>query len=166
MGLNFRTAVLDCIGTFGVWGLQASAAPQLRLSTTTVGPVFITQGQNGTAQQINAANIGDGNLNLTASSTATWTNVSFGVAKSCVIATASYNSCVPVNIGFLNTSALGAGNYTAVVTLTDPNAVDSPQTFTVTVQIGSAVPSSLDLYILLQAVLRPLPVGFITGSLP
>jgi uncharacterized protein (TIGR03437 family) len=154
MGVIFRNAVLVLS-----LSLAASAAPQLRLSTAAVGPVFITTGQNGTTQPINAANIGDGSLNLAAASTATWTNVTFGVVKTCTIANKSY-SCVPVNIA-LTTSQLAVGSYTATVTLTDPNAVDSPQNFTVTVKVGSAVPSSMDLY---------LPPGgsgsssFVTGS--
>jgi len=159
MGLSFRKAVLVAL-TFGL-GVAATAAPKLRLSTTTVGPVFITPGQNGTAQQINAANIGDGSLNLTATSTATWTNVTFGVPRACLIAGTSFTSCVPVNIG-LSTSALTAGSYTSVVTVTDPNAIDSPQNFTVTVQIGSAVPSSIDLYVAPGGVASS---SFVTGSM-
>ncbi len=159
MGLSFRKAVLVALTL--ILAVAAEAAPELRLSTTTVGPVFITAGQNGTAQQINAANIGDGSLNLTATSTATWTNVTFGVPRACVIGATSYNSCVPVNIG-LSTSALTAGSYTSVVTLTDPNAIDTPQNVTVTVQIGSAVPSSVDLYVAPGGASAP--VSFVTGS--
>jgi uncharacterized protein (TIGR03437 family) len=51
-----------------------------------------------------------------------------------------------VNINLL-TSQLNRGTYTGTITLTDPNAIDSPQTFTITVQVGSAVPDSLDLYV-------------------
>lgn len=141
-------------------GLVASAAPQLRLSTAAVGPVFITAGQNGTSQSINAANIGDGSLNLSASSSASWVNVTFGIAKACTISNTNYNSCVPVNIA-LTTNQLNAGSYTAIVTLTDPNAIDSPQTFTVTVQIGSAVPSTVDLYL---APGGSASTSFVTGS--
>jgi uncharacterized protein (TIGR03437 family) len=122
----------------------AWAAPKLRLSTTTVGPIFITQGQNGTTQSIDAANLGDGAFNFTATSTVTWTNVTFGVPHAC---TAS-SSCVPVNIG-LTTSALARGTYTGVVTLT------------VTVQIGSGVPDSVDLYV---APNGSAATSFVTGS--
>jgi uncharacterized protein (TIGR03437 family) len=131
------------------------AAPQLRLSTTTVGPVFATQGQNGTQQSINALNIGDGALNLTASSDSTWTNVTFGAVRSC-----SGTPCVPVNVSLL-TSQLNRGAYTATITLADPNAIDSPQTFTVTVQVGSAVPDSIDLYV---APAGTASTNFTTGS--
>lgn len=151
MGLISSKAVLSkavFIGLLLSFAAVVSAAPQVRLSTAAVGPLFITAGQNGTTQSLFAANIGDGSLNLTASSTASWINVTFGVTKACVFPVTStpYNSCVPVNIG-LATNQLGAGSYTGIVTLTDPNAVDTPQTITVTVQVGSAVPSSIDLYI-------------------
>ncbi len=133
----------------------AMAAPQLRLSTTAVGPVFVTAGQNGNQQSINALNIGDGALNLTASSDVSWTNVTFGVQKSC-----SGTPCVPVNIGLL-TSQLNRGTYTATITLTDPNAIDTPQNFTVTVQVGSAVPDSIDLYVSPTGTASS---SFVTGS--
>ena len=158
MGLISRKAVL--IGLTLSLAVAASAAPKLRLSTAAVGPLFITAGQNGTTQSISAANAGDGGLNLSASSTATWINVTFGIAKPCVVSNTSYPSCVPVNVG-LATNQLTNGSYTGVVTLTDPNAVDAPQTFTVTVQIGSAVPTSIDLYIPPSGSAS---TSFVTGS--
>ena len=158
MGLISRKAVFIGL-TLGL-AVAASAAPKLRLSTAAVGPVFITAGQNGNTQSISAANAGDGSLNLTASSTVTWINVTFGIAKPCVVSNTSYASCVPVNIG-LATNQLANGSYTGVVTLTDPNAVDTPQTFTVTVQIGSAVPTSIDLYLPPSGSAS---TSFVTGS--
>jgi uncharacterized protein (TIGR03437 family) len=47
----------------------------------------------------------------------------------------------------LKTSSLSRGNYTGTVTVSDPNATDAPQTITVTVQMGSAIPDSMDLYL-------------------
>jgi uncharacterized protein (TIGR03437 family) len=61
----------------------------------------------------------------------------------------------------LNTSALPAGIATGIVTVSDPNAVDAPQTITVTVQIGGGVPSTLDVYVAPGAT-RDL--GFSTNS--
>ena len=61
----------------------------------------------------------------------------------------------------MNTSALPAGTATGIVTVSDPNAVDAPQTITVTVQIGGAVPGSLDVYVAPGAT-RDL--GFSTNS--
>ena len=54
--------------------------------------------------------------------------------------------CIPLQFA-LNTSGLPAGISTGIVTVSDPNAVDAPQTITVTVQIGGGVPSSLDVYV-------------------
>ena len=45
------------------------------------------------------------------------------------------------------TSSLAAGTYTGIITLTDPNAVDSPQTITVTAQVGGDVPGNLIFYL-------------------
>ena len=47
----------------------------------------------------------------------------------------------------MNTASLPAGISTGIVTVSDPNAVDAPQTITVTVQIGGAVPPTLDVYV-------------------
>jgi IPT/TIG domain. len=38
------------------------------------------------------------------------------------------------------------GTYTGVITISDPNAVDAPQTITVTVQVGGVVPDRVDLF--------------------
>ncbi len=137
MGVKFRHVLL-MLALAGA----ATAAPKLRLSTAAVGPVFVTQGQNGPSQAIQAAKIGDGALTLAASSNVPWITVAFGAVSSCALST----SCTTVGIG-LSTSTLSRGQYTGVVTLTDPHAIDAPQTFTVTIQVGSAVPDSLDLYV-------------------
>ncbi len=109
-----------------------TAAPQLRLSTAAVGPVFVTVGQNGPSQSVTARNTGDGSLSLSAAANVSW------LAPSATAGT--------INIA-LNTAALTRGTYTGVVTVSDPNAVDAPQTIAVTVQVGSAVPDALDLYL-------------------
>ncbi len=110
-----------------------TAAPQLRLSTAAVGPVFVAVGQNGAAQSVTASNIGDGSLALSAAANVSWLTPSVAAPGTIKIA--------------LNTAALTRGSYTGVVTVSDPNAVDAPQTIVVTVQVGSAVPDSLDLYL-------------------
>jgi uncharacterized protein (TIGR03437 family) len=111
----------------------AAAAPQLRLSTAAVGPVFITTGQDGPPQAVAATNAGDGSLTLSASANATWIDVSVRGSGTIQID--------------LKTASLTRGEYTGLVTVSDPNAIDAPQTITVTVQIGSAVPDSVDLYL-------------------
>ncbi len=90
-------------------------------------------GQNGPAQTVTSSNTGNGSLSLSAAANVTWL-------------TPSVTASGAINIG-LNTAALTRGNYTGVVTVSAPNAVDAPQMITVTVQVGSAVPDSLDLYL-------------------
>jgi uncharacterized protein (TIGR03437 family) len=121
----------------------SNAAPKLRLVTTTVGPLSILQGGNGPTQTVEAFNAGDGTLNLTLSSSATWIGTSVGALRPC---SSQAGNCIPLQFA-LSTSGLSAGITTGVVTVTDPNSIDAPQTITVTVQIGGAVPSSVDLYV-------------------
>jgi uncharacterized protein (TIGR03437 family) len=119
-----------------------NAAPQLVLSSTTVGPIQISPGSNGTTQIVQARNAGTGSLNLNPTVSAPWLAVALGAPQTCPT---GGGTCVPVNIG-LNTSALAAGSYTGFVTLTDPNAIDSPQQITVTVNVVG-IPSSLTFYV-------------------
>ena len=44
-------------------------------------------------------------------------------------------ACIPIQVGF-QTSALARGSYTGTITVSDPNAVDAPQTIVVTVAVG------------------------------
>ncbi len=121
-----------------------SAAPQLRLASTTVGPLPITTGSNGAAQTLQAYNAGDGSLSLSAASSASWLAATVGAQQSCTVPGAN-GKCIPIQVA-LNTASLQAGTYTGVVTVSDPNAVDAPQTITVTVQMGGGVPNSATLY--------------------
>jgi uncharacterized protein (TIGR03437 family) len=118
------------------------AAPKLRLSTAAVGPILIVPGQNGAAQSVDSANVGDGTLNLMATANVPWIVPTITGSKSCTIAT----TCRGVQLA-LNTASLAKGIYTGLVTVADPNAIDSPQTITVTVAIGSAIPDTIDLYL-------------------
>ena len=118
-----------------------SAASQLVLSTTSVGPIQVTPGSNGTPQTIQARNSGTGTLNLTATASAPWLAVTVEAAQSCT----GGGTCNPVVIA-LNTSALAAGVYTGYVTLTDPNAIDSPQQVTVSINVAG-IPNALTFYI-------------------
>ena len=127
--------------TFFFVASALSAAPILRLSSATVGPVPASGGTNAATQTIYASNLGDGNLNLTASASDAWLSAQVGSNGPC--ATGSGN-CIPIQIA-LNTAAVANGTYTGFVTISDPNAVDSPQTVSVTVQVGG-VPAAIDLY--------------------
>src|SRR5258708_38668423 len=119
------------------------AAPKLRLSASTVGPVSIAVGSNGTAQVVEAFNAGDGALALQATSSVSWMTATIGAQRGC---TTRAGNCLPVNIA-LPTASLAKGIFTGIVTLSDPNALDAPQTISVTVQIGGGVPDSATLYL-------------------
>jgi uncharacterized protein (TIGR03437 family) len=119
------------------------AAPELRLVNTTVGPVVVAAGVNGPTQTLEAFNVSDGTLNLTLTSSSPWLKLSTGTPRPC---TSQDGNCIPIQIA-LQTAALAKGSYTAVVTVSDPKAIDAPQTFTVTVQIGSFLPDQIDLFV-------------------
>ena len=127
-----------------------SAAPQLVLSTTSIGPIQIVPGSNGTSQTVQARNAGTGSLNLTAAVSAPWLAATVGAGQACA---SGGGTCNPIAIA-LNTSALAAGTYTGYVSLTDPNAIDSPQQISVTVDVAG-IPSSLTFYVTPAGGLTP-----------
>jgi uncharacterized protein (TIGR03437 family) len=136
-------SVIQCGVVLCVLGAAvATATPKLRLSTAAVGPVGTTVGANGSLQTVDAYNIGTGTLTLSAAASVTWLSASVGTSTSCSYAT----SCFPVKIS-LNTAALAGGLYTGLVTVSAPGAIDAPQNITVTVQVGSGVPNSLNMYV-------------------
>ncbi|MGI8743299.1 MAG: hypothetical protein ACR2NN_12160 [Bryobacteraceae bacterium] len=128
---------------FAAFTASAFAAPKLRLAQTVVGPVTIAQGSNGAVQSIDARNASDGNLNLQVSSSVPWLAPSLGAPHNCADGT---SGCTPVQIA-LQTASLAKGSYTGFITVTDPNAIDAPQTIAVTVQIGGVVPGKLDYFL-------------------
>jgi uncharacterized protein (TIGR03437 family) len=119
----------------------ASAAPRLGLSTTTVGTINTVPGQAGPSQVVQAYNLGDGNLSLAATSSASWLSATVGAKAGCGEAA---GGCYAVTIA-LNTAEVPAGTYTEFITLVDPNAIDSPQDITVKVNT-TGVPSSITSY--------------------
>src|SRR5580693_9077894 len=100
-----------------------TAAPQLRLSTTAIGPVYVESGASASAQTVNAFNIGDGSLNLSIASSASWLSGSLGTLANC--SGGPVTTCIPINVN-MATASLPIGTYTESLTLTDPNAIDSP----------------------------------------
>lgn len=149
------------------FGIAASlrAAPQLVLSTNTIGPIQILPGSNGPAQTVQAQNAGTGALHLAASISAPWISTAIGAAQTCP---GGAGTCNPVTIS-LNTATLAAGTYTGYVLLTDSNAVDSPQQISVTVNIAG-IPSAVTFYItpsggpLPSSDLRIYTSGAVTGT--
>jgi uncharacterized protein (TIGR03437 family) len=119
-----------------------SAAPQLQLSTTSIGPLHVLPGVSGPTQSVDAYNAGSGTLNLTTIVSAPWLSANVGALKACTTRT---GNCNPIAIS-LSTATLAAGTYTGYVNVTDPNAIDSPQQITVTVQVAG-IPSSITQYI-------------------
>ena len=107
------------------------ATPQLRLSTSTVGPLNIAVGQNGVTQTVSTTNIGDGTLVLSASANVPWITANIAGSN--------------VQIA-LSTSTLAQGIATGLVTVKAANAIDSPQTIAVTVQMGGGVPNAINFY--------------------
>lgn len=122
----------------------AFAAPKLRLSQTVIGPLPIAVGATSTTS-IDAANAGDGSLNLQVSSSVPWITTSLGALRTNCFALTN-GSCTPINIT-IQPGSLAAGTYTGILTVSDPNAVDAPQTVTVTIAVGGTVPQSLDFYL-------------------
>ncbi len=138
MGLSLlRAAALVVLGAAAV-----SASPKLRLSNTALGPFSIATGANGAAQTVEASNAGDGSLNLRVASSVPWLAPSTGALHPCSVR----GNCIPINIA-IQTATLAKGMFTGLVTVSDPNAMDAPQTITVTVQMGGGVPDSLSFYL-------------------
>jgi len=117
-----------------------SAAPRLRLSRGS-SIQYVGLGQNLSPSGIDVQNIGDGQLNLTVTSSAPWVS---GVWAP------SGNGCagVPCIALTFDTASLAAGLHTAVLTVSDPNALDTPQTVPISVWAGATVPDQLNLYAL------------------
>jgi uncharacterized protein (TIGR03437 family) len=138
-----KTRFVSCCGFVLLLTLTSmlSAAPRLGLAQTAL-TVSIVPGQNGIAQSIDASNLGDGALNLSATSSVSWLSASIGAPHACSLK----GNCIPVQIT-LQTSALTAGVYTGTVTVNDPSAVDAPQFVTVTALVGGDVPAKLEYYV-------------------
>ncbi|HEY3835662.1 MAG TPA: hypothetical protein VGL72_03790, partial [Bryobacteraceae bacterium] len=120
------------------------AAPQLRLSTLTIGPLPIEMGSSPGPQTVNAFNVGDGALNLTASVSAPWLTATVLGPGTC--SGGPVAACIPITIA-MSTAGMLPGTYTENVTLSDPNSIDAPQTITVTVQVNGAPTTTLDFYV-------------------
>jgi uncharacterized protein (TIGR03437 family) len=128
---------------------SAYAAPTLRLTNTAVGPISIAAGGTAAAPLVEAYNAGDGSLSLSAQSSVTWLTASIGAQTTCKTNPAPpASSCIPIQIQ-VSAGSLAASTtpYTGIITITAPNTVDAPQTITVTVAVGGAVPSSVNVYV-------------------
>jgi hypothetical protein len=141
-----KVAPIGRLAFFPIFALGVlSAAPQLRLVNSAV-VASTTVGGTAQSQTLEAYNIGDGALSLgvSVSPPVPWLSASVGAARACT--TILHPTCIPLGFTF-NTASLARGAYTAAVTVSDPQAIDSPQVVTVTVQVGSPLPQSVDQYV-------------------
>lgn len=129
------------------------AQPKLRLVTAAVGPVQFAVGGIPPAQTVEAYNAGSGSLNLTFASNVPWMQAAVGASRNCAQRT---GTCLPINIAF-TTGSLARGTHTGTLTVRDPNAIDAPQTITVTVQPGGGVPERVNLYVAPNGSAEELP---------
>jgi uncharacterized protein (TIGR03437 family) len=131
-----------------VFSSLCDAAPALRLTNSTVGPVSIAVGGSTTAPLLEAYNGGDGSLTLgTPQISVPWITATVGALAPCQTTTLA-SSCFPIQIK-LNVNGLAASltPYSGTVTISAPNAVDAPQIIAVLAQVGGAVPSSVSVYV-------------------
>lgn len=162
MGLNSAVRSIAILATLSLSLLHAQ--PRLRLSTTAVGPITVATGANAATQSLEANNPGSGSLNLQATSSSNWLKTTIESAHPCAILGSS--SCIPITLTF-TTGALAAGTYTGIVTISDPNAIDAPQSVTVTIAVGGTIPNTVDLYVApngSQDALRVSTNNFVNGA--
>ncbi len=136
---NFSLAKYGLFLLLGAAALHA--APRLVL-TQTAFTVSVVPGSNGATQTVDAGNLGNGTLNLTATSSVPWLAPTVGNTTTCSLK----GPCIPIAIA-LQTASLAAGTYTGTVTIADPSAVDAPQFVVVTAMVGGTVPSSIVFYL-------------------
>ncbi len=123
---------------------QTGNAPIMRLSTAAITAGQVAAGATVPAQTVQIYNIGTGTLAPVVSSGATWLQAALGPAAACVAPLTG--SCLPINVTF-NTASLAAGTYTGFLSVSDPGAIDSPQTISVTLTIiGYGAPGGITLY--------------------
>lgn len=138
---------------------SAFAFPKLRLSQTAIGPVSIAPNTMGPGQVVDAYNAGDGTISPQVTSLAPqWLSATISGPQACEFGN---KACYRIAIG-LQTAALPAGAYTGVIRVTDPNALDAPQTITVTVQIGGGIPAQYEFFA--APGMPPAEASFYTNS--
>jgi hypothetical protein len=109
--------------------------PEISVTPKDVSFVASVGGSNPPAQTIRVKNSGQGTLNYTLSEDAAW----LGVNPASGTSTGGENT----HSLTVNTSGLETGTYTAAVSVIDANAVNSPQTVNVTLQISTTLPPTI-----------------------
>ncbi len=113
-----------------------STQPMLRLSTAAVVTASVVVGASPAPVTIQIYNAGGGTLNPSVLSSVPWATAAIGASTSC--SAAKSGQCLPLTVTF-NTTALAAGTYTGFLSISDPAAIDSPQTVSVTVTVDGYV---------------------------
>lgn len=93
----------------------------------------VSQGNNAASQVITITNGGPGTLNYTITDNVAWLSVAPG-SGSLTTGASTTHSVV------YNTSGLGQGNQSGTITITDPGAVNSPQTISVNLSVTGNPP--------------------------
>ncbi len=118
-----------------VLNLTKEPPPEISVIPRELKFVSSIGGQNPSPQTIKIRNSGQQTLNYTIVDDAAWLEVSPSSGSS----TGGENThSVSVNI-----SGLATGTYSGTVTVSDPNAVNNPQTVSVTLEIGTAPPPTI-----------------------
>ncbi len=146
--------LLFCLSALLVLLQPLTAAPLLRLNVPealklqdgTVRPIWVTAGTNGPGDLFfEAWNAGDGSLNLTVSGgESAWLTPVITGTQPCSFD--GSRTCTRVRVLF-DAAALPNGTQQGVITVSDPNAVDSPQQVPIKIYVGGNVPERIDLYV-------------------
>jgi hypothetical protein len=110
--------------------IQQTPKPTISLSPTAFQFTAIQGGSNPSTQTLSIGNSGSNTLNWSASDNATW--LTLLPTSGSVSVGGNQNVTLSVNI-----AGLAAGTYTATITVTDPNATNSPRTAAVTLTMPS-----------------------------
>lgn len=105
-------------------------------------PIWIEQGAAGPADFVlQAANLGDGTLAVSATSPAPWLSATIGAPAQCGDVT-----CTPVNLVFA-ASALAPGEYNTELRVEAPGAEDAPRFVPIRIYVGGDIPERFDFYV-------------------
>ena len=115
--------------------LRILTQPPAEISVSPRSLSFVTTGTNPPSQTIRIRNSGVGILNYTITDDANWLNV--------IPSSGSSSGNENSHTVSVNTSGLGTGTYNATITISDPNAGNSPQRVSVTLTIGASLPPTI-----------------------
>lgn len=115
--------------------LSEQPPPQISVSPKNVSFSAAVGGSNPSSQTIRVRNSGQGTLNYTITEDADWLTVS--------PASGTSTGNEVIHTLTVNTAGLATGTYSAVVSIADSNAVNSPETVNVTLTMGTTVPPAI-----------------------